>query len=72
MEEDKANMEDEPMEPVQAPPPPPPPQEVVVSVKKEGLESRKFDDSDQNELAKSMTRFFDTLTEETRNERGEK
>jgi hypothetical protein len=73
MEEDKANMEDEPMEPVQPPPPsPPPPQEVVVSVKKENLESRKFDDSDQKDLAKSMTRFFDTLTEETRNERGEK
>ncbi|NBV27421.1 portal protein [bacterium] len=73
MEEDKANMEDEPVE---APPPPspvaPPPQEVVVSVKKEETESRTVDDTDQKELAKSMTRFFETLTEETKHERGEK
>ena len=69
MEEDKANMEDEPVE---APPPPPPPQEVVVSVKKEEIEPRIVDDTDQKELAKSMTRFFETLTEETKHERGEK
>ena len=73
MEEDKANMEDEPVE---APPPPspvaPPPQEVVVSVKKEETESRTVEDTDQKELAKSMTRFFETLTEETKHERGEK
>jgi hypothetical protein len=73
MEEDKANMEDEPMEPPQpAPPPPPPPQEVVVSVKKEEYTERVVDDTDQKELAKSMTRFFETLTEETKSERGEK
>ncbi|NDG29660.1 portal protein [bacterium] len=72
MEEDKANMEDGPIE---APPPPPvapPPQEVVVSVKKEEIEPRIVDDTDQKELAKSMTRFFETLTEETKHERGEK
>ena len=74
MEEDKANMEDEPVE---APPPPPvapPPQEVVVSVKKEEIEPLivDVDDTDQKELAKSMTKFFETLTEDTKNERGEK
>ena len=71
-EEDKANMEDEPMDLPPPAPPPPPPQEVVVSVKKEEYSERVIDDTDQKELAKSMTRFFETLTEETKSERGEK
>ena len=51
-------------------PPPPPPQEVVVSVKKEEKE-HDVSDVDQIELAKSMTKFFDTLTEEAKGDKQE-
>lgn len=47
------------------PPPPPPPAPTQIVIKKEEF----FDDRDQTELAKSMSRFFDTLTEETEDER---
>jgi len=48
-------------------PPAPQPQAVpvVVKVQKEEAE-RNVDDTDQKELAKSMTRFFETLTEEAK------
>ena len=57
--------------PVMPPAPsPPPPQQVVVKVKKEELESPHIiDDTDQKELAKSMTKFFDTLVEEARGDK---
>ena len=60
MEEEEATMPEEEVEqPVVPPaPPPPPPQQVVVSVKKE-----HFDDTDQTELAKSMTKFLDEVKE---------
>lgn len=47
------------------PPPPPAPAPTQIVIKKEEF----FDDKDQTELAKSMSRFFDTLTEETEDER---
>lgn len=47
------------------PPAPPPPAPTQIVIKKEEF----FDDKDQTELAKSMSRFFDTLTEETEDER---
>lgn len=47
------------------PPPPPAPAPTQIVIKKEEF----FDDRDQTELAKSMSRFFDTLTEETEDER---
>jgi hypothetical protein len=67
MEEDKANEEDLPEEPIAPPPSPAPaPQQLVVSVKKEENEHRLVDDADQRELAKSMTAFFGTLVEEAK------
>jgi hypothetical protein len=72
MDEEKDLMDEfadaEPPAPVV--PPPPPPQEVVVSVKKEELE-HEVSDVDQVELAKSMTKFFDTLTEEAKGDKQE-
>jgi hypothetical protein len=38
-------------------------------VKKEEAESHIIDDTDQKELAKSMTKFFDTLVEEARSDK---
>jgi hypothetical protein len=69
MAEEEASMpEDEPAPPpmpVMPPAPPaPPPQQVVVKVKKEEAEPHIIDDTDQKELAKSMTKFFDTLVEQ--------
>jgi hypothetical protein len=46
----------------------PPPQEVVINVKKEEKE-RVVPDADQVELAKSMTKFFDTLVEEAKGDK---
>jgi hypothetical protein len=67
IEEDKANEEGLPEEPIAPPPPPvPAPQQLVVSVKKEENEHRLVDDADQRELAKSMTAFFGTLVEEAK------
>lgn len=43
------------------PPPPPAPAPTQIVIKKEEFS----DDSDQKELARSMSRFFDVLTEET-------
>jgi hypothetical protein len=74
MQEEEAEEPDE--EPIVAPPIPAPapapalpnngaPIPVVIA------KESKFDDTDQDELAKSMTRFFDTLTEEANND-GEK
>jgi hypothetical protein len=64
MQEEAANQEEVPVEepPI---PPAPPPQQLVVSVKKEETE-RQIDDTDQKELAKSMTAFFGTLVEEAK------
>jgi hypothetical protein len=64
MQEESANQEEVPVEepPI---PPAPPPQQLVVSVKKEETE-RQIDDTDQKELAKSMTAFFGTLVEEAK------
>jgi hypothetical protein len=69
MAEEEATMPDEepapPPMPVMPPAPPaPPPQQVVVKVKKEEVEPHNIDDTDQKELAKSMTKFFDTLVEQ--------
>lgn len=47
------------------PPPPPPPPPTQIVIKKEDFN----DDEDQKELAKSMSRFFDVLAEETEDER---
>jgi hypothetical protein len=44
---------------------------VVVQNQKEELEPRIVDDTDQKELAKSMTKFFDTLVEEARGDEKE-
>jgi hypothetical protein len=69
MAEEEATMPEEepapPPMPVMPPAPPaPPPQQVVVKVKKEEVEPHIIDDTDQKELAKSMTKFFDTLVEQ--------
>jgi hypothetical protein len=69
MEEDKANMEDEPVEEVPPPVQQPTTIPVVVSVKKEESEHRHIDDTDQRDLAKSMTAFFDTLNEEAKGDK---
>ena len=63
MQEEAANQEEVPVE--EPPIPPAPPQQLVVSVKKEETE-RQIDDTDQKELAKSMTAFFGTLVEEAK------
>jgi hypothetical protein len=54
----------------EAPPPAPTSHQVNIKVKGEEYE-RDFDDSDQKELSKSMTRFFDTLVEEARGDNKE-
>ncbi len=69
MAEEEATMPEEeptpPPMPIMPPAPPaPPPQQVVVKVKKEEAEPHIIDDTDQKELAKSMTKFFDTLVEQ--------
>ncbi len=70
MAEEEATMPEEeppatPPMPIMPPAPPaPPPQQVVVKVKKEEAEPQIIDDTDQKELAKSMTKFFDTLVEQ--------
>jgi hypothetical protein len=71
MEEDKANMDDDPTadDAPPIPPPAPAPQQLVVSVKKEETENRVIDDADQKELAKSMTAFFGTLVEEAKGDK---
>jgi hypothetical protein len=68
MEEEAAVAEDDPVEEPVAPPPSPPPQQLVVSVKKEEIE-KPIDDTDQRELAKSMTAFFGTLVEEAKGDK---
>jgi hypothetical protein len=66
MEEENAEGEDEiPEMPQQQAPTAPAPQELVINVKKEEKE-RVVPDADQVELAKSMTKFFDTLVEEAK------
>ena len=74
MAEEEATMPDDeptpPPMPVMPPAPPAPaPQQVVVKVKKEEAEPQIIDDTDQKELAKSMTKFFDTLVEEARGDK---
>jgi len=54
----------------EAPPPAPTSHQVNIKVKGEEYE-RDFDDSDQKELSKSMTRFFDTLVEEAKGDNKE-
>ncbi len=49
----------------EAPPPPPPATAKIVIQKEDTV----VDDTDQKELAKSMTRFFDVLAEETKNDK---
>ena len=69
MEEEAAEAEDNPVEEPVAPPPPQPQTiPVVVSVKKEETE-KQIDDTDQRELAKSMTAFFGTLVEEAKGDK---
>ena len=70
MQEDRANMEENPVA-EDLPPPAPPPQQLVVSVKKEETENNTetIDDVDQRELAKSMTAFFGTLVEEAKGDK---
>ena len=62
LEQAEAEMDAMASEPPPAPPPPAPTQ--IVIKKEEFVDTR-----DQTELAKSMSRFFDTLTEETEDER---
>jgi hypothetical protein len=71
MEEESAEDDGEPeisQIPQQQTPMAPPPQEVVINVKKEEKE-RVVPDADQVELAKSMTKFFDTLVEEAKGDK---
>ena len=67
IEEERAEGDDddeednEPQQPqAQAPVP------VIVQDQNEEVDSREIDDTDQKELAKSMTKFFDTLVEEAK------
>jgi uncharacterized UPF0160 family protein len=67
IEEERAEGDDddeednEPQQPqAQAPVP------VIVQNQNEEVDSREIDDTDQKELAKSMTKFFDTLVEEAK------
>ena len=71
MQEESANQDEEPELPEipqQQTHTAPPPQEVVINVKKEERE-RVVPDADQIELAKSMTKFFDTLVEEAKGDK---
>jgi hypothetical protein len=74
MEEEAAQKEEQmPSEEEQMPEEPPSSQtshQVNIKVKGEEYE-RDFDDSDQKELSKSMTRFFDTLVEEAKGDNKE-
>ena len=72
MEEEATQQEDNapPEEPQQEAPPAPTSHQVNIKVKGEEYE-REIDDSDQKELSKSMTRFFDTLVEEARGDNKE-
>ena len=75
MEEEAAQQEEnappEEEQPQQeAPSPAPTSNQVNIKVKGEEYE-RTFDDSDQKELSKSMTRFFDTLVEEAKGDNKE-
>jgi hypothetical protein len=63
LEQAEAEMDAMAQEPPPAPPPPPAPTQIVI--KKEEV----FDDNDQKDLARSMSRFFDVLTEETEDDR---
>jgi len=63
LEQAEAEMDAMAQEP--PPPPPPAPAPTQIVIKKEEV----FDDNDQKELARSMSRFFDTLTEETEDDR---
>jgi hypothetical protein len=72
--EEKTTIPEEESEPLSMPvmpsaPSTPVAQEVVIKVKKEEAESHIIDDTDQKELAKSMTKFFDTLVEEARSDK---
>jgi seryl-tRNA synthetase len=71
MEEENADGEDDASEIPEIPQqqaPAPQPQELVINVKKEEKE-RVVPDVDQVELAKSMTKFFDTLVEEAKGDK---
>ena len=72
MEEENAEEGDEEE---QAPPPqqqaPAEREPIPVVVQNESNTPRIIDDTDQKELAKSMTKFFDTLVEETRGDEKE-
>jgi hypothetical protein len=75
--EEKTTIPEEESEPLSMPvmpsaPSTPVAQEVVVKVKKEEVEPHIVDDTDQKELAKSMTKFFDTLVEEARGDKKNK
>ena len=73
MEEEATEKEDDtpPQEEMpQEAPPAPTSHQVNIKVKGEEYE-RDFDDSDQKELSKSMTRFFDTLVEEAKGDNKE-
>jgi hypothetical protein len=73
IEEESANEEDEiPPMPAPAPAPSPfavPSQPIPVVIAKEETEPHIVDDTDQKELAKSMTKFFDTLVEEAKGDK---
>ena len=73
MEEEAAEKEEDapPQEEIpQEAPPASTSHQVNIKVKGEEYE-RTFDDSDQKELSKSMTRFFDTLVEEAKGDNKE-
>jgi hypothetical protein len=80
MDEEKDEAEEDgeeyPPEPVQQAPAPqsalqPQQQPIPVVIQKEDIEPRIIDDTDQKELAKSMTKFFDTLVEEAKGDNKE-
>ena len=74
IEEESADEEDEipTAQPAPAPAPSPfavPSQPIPVVIAKEETEPHVVDDTDQKELAKSMTKFFDTLVEEAKGDK---
>ena len=70
MEEESAEEDSNPSDVPEIPQPEvgPRPQELVINVKKEEKE-RFVPDTDQVELAKSMTKFFDTLAEQAKGDK---
>jgi hypothetical protein len=69
MAEEKENTDEEPVVDDSPPIPPPATHKLEVSVKKEETEAKVIDDSDQKELAKSMTTLFEQLIENSKSDK---